>query len=49
MAGTYTEAQRKYYRKNKDTIYRRTKKYKEEYNKKFYEKNRELILAQKKL
>lgn len=33
---TYTDAHRKYYQKNKDSIYRRTKKYKEAYNKKYH-------------
>lgn len=47
---TYNESHRKYYLKNKDTIYRRSKKYKELYNKKYYknkrEKEAEALLAQ---
>lgn len=46
---SYTEAQKKYYFKNKDTIYRKTKKYKEEYNRKYYEKNKLVIQARRKL
>lgn len=46
---TYTEAQKKYYIKNKDTIYRKTKKYKEEYNRTYYEKHKLEIQAKRKL
>lgn len=46
MAGTYGEAQKKYYEKNKDKIYRKVRKYKLDYNREYYWKNRERILRE---
>lgn len=45
---TYGPAQKKYYEKHKDTIYRRTKKYKQAYNRARYLKKKEEILARQK-
>lgn len=44
----YGEAQRKYYQKNKDKIYRKTLKYKKQYNKEYYSLHKEELLAKNK-
>lgn len=45
---TYGPSQKKYYQKNKDTIYRKTKKYKQAYNRARYLKKKDEILARQK-
>lgn len=43
MAGTYKSPQKKYYWKNKDKIYEKTKEYRKEYNRLYYQKNKEAL------
>jgi hypothetical protein len=43
MAGTYTEAHRKYFQKHKEEIYERNREYKRKYNREWYLKNKSRV------